>query len=56
MDRLAIVGTSGMGALTYRPVILMESNGDEMTLDIWYQRRDCLRHHIEFPILTMIFL
>ena len=33
LDRLAIVGTSGMGALTYRPVILMESNHNEMTLD-----------------------
>ena len=33
LDRLAIVGSSGMGALTYRPVITMESNRDEMALD-----------------------
>ncbi|HCJ76877.1 MAG: type II toxin-antitoxin system HipA family toxin [Lachnospiraceae bacterium] len=33
LDRLAIVGNSGMGALTYRPVITMEKNQDEKTLD-----------------------
>ena len=33
LDRLAIVGTSGMGALTYRPVISMEKNHDEKSLD-----------------------
>lgn len=33
LERLAIVGTSGMGALTYRPVIPMEHAYDEMTLD-----------------------
>lgn len=33
LERLAIVGPSGMGALTYRPVISMENNHDEMTLD-----------------------
>lgn len=33
MDRLAIVGASGMGALTYRPVINLESHYNEMTLD-----------------------
>ena len=33
LERLAIVGTSGMGALTYRPAIPMEHVYDEMTLD-----------------------
>lgn len=33
LERLAIVGTSGMGALTYRPVIMMEHIHDELTLD-----------------------
>ncbi|MBP3476992.1 MAG: type II toxin-antitoxin system HipA family toxin [Lachnospiraceae bacterium] len=33
LARLAIVGSSGMGALTYRPIIPMVSNRDEMTLD-----------------------
>ena len=33
LDRLAIVGSSGMGALTYRPVISMENAHNEMTLD-----------------------
>ena len=33
LDRLAIVGSSGMGALTYRPAIFMESKDGEMTLD-----------------------
>lgn len=33
LERLAIVGTSGMGALTYRPVIPMESGQEKMTLD-----------------------
>ena len=33
LERLAIVGTSGIGALTYRPVIPMEHAYDEMTLD-----------------------
>lgn len=33
MDRLAIVGSSGMGALTYKPVVNLESNYNEMSLD-----------------------
>lgn len=33
LERLAIVGASGMGALTYRPVIPMEHAYEEMTLD-----------------------
>jgi serine/threonine-protein kinase HipA len=33
LDRLAIVGTSGMGALTYRPVIPLKSRHGELTLD-----------------------
>lgn len=33
LERLAIVGASGMGALTYRPAIPVESSQDEMTLD-----------------------
>lgn len=33
LDRLAIVGNSGMGALTYHPVITMENNQDEKSLD-----------------------
>lgn len=33
MDRLAIVGKSGMGALTYRPVVDLETTFDDMTLD-----------------------
>ena len=33
LERLAIVGTSGMGALTYQPVITMGKNQDEKTLD-----------------------
>ena len=33
LERLAIVGCSGMGALTYRPVIPIERNQDEMALD-----------------------
>ncbi len=33
LERLAIVGASGMGALTYRPAILLESSHEEMTLD-----------------------
>ncbi len=33
LERLAIVGTSGMGALTYRPVITMGNAYDELTLD-----------------------
>ena len=33
LERLAIVGTSGMGALTYRPVISMENTNKNMTLD-----------------------
>ena len=33
LERLAIVGTSGMGALSYQPVITMEKNQDEKTLD-----------------------
>lgn len=33
LERLAIVGTSGMGALTYRPVITMENVHGELTLD-----------------------
>lgn len=33
LERLAIVGASGMGALTYRPVIAMGKTHDKMTLD-----------------------
>ncbi len=33
LERLAIVGSSGMGALTYRPVIAMEKSRGEMSLD-----------------------
>ncbi len=33
LERLAIVGASGMGALTYRPAMTMESIQGEMTLD-----------------------
>ncbi len=33
LDRLAIVGNSGMGALTYRPVITMEKSAEEKSLD-----------------------
>ncbi len=33
LERLAIVGSSGMGALTYRPAIIMEKGQDEMSLD-----------------------
>lgn len=33
LERLAIVGSSSMGALTYRPIISMENVHDEMTLD-----------------------
>lgn len=33
LERLAIVGSSGMGALTYRPVITMEKSQGEMSLD-----------------------
>ncbi len=33
MDRLAIVGSTGMGALTYKPVVNLKSSFAEMTLD-----------------------
>ena len=33
LERLAIVGSSGMGALTYRPVITIEKSQGEMSLD-----------------------
>ncbi len=33
LDRLAIVGSSGMGALTYRPEITVEESRGEMSLD-----------------------
>lgn len=33
LERLAIVGNSGMGALTYRPVILMENVQGDLLLD-----------------------
>ncbi len=33
LDRLAIVGNSGMGALTYYPAITMKKNQDEKSLD-----------------------
>lgn len=33
LERLAIVGSSGMGALTYHPVITMEKSQREMSLD-----------------------
>ena len=33
LERLAIVGNSGMGALTYHPVITMENAHDELELD-----------------------
>lgn len=33
LDRLAIVGSSGMGALTYRPVISIDRNTDLKSLD-----------------------
>lgn len=33
LERLAIVGSSGMGALTYRPVITIEKSEGEMSLD-----------------------
>lgn len=33
LERLAIVGSSGMGALIYRPVIMMEKSEGEMSLD-----------------------
>lgn len=33
LERLAIVGASGMGALTYRPAIFIEDSHEEMTLD-----------------------
>lgn len=33
LDRLAIVGATGMGALTYRPAITMENAHGELTLD-----------------------
>ncbi len=33
LDRLAIVGASGMGALTYRPEITVEESRGEMSLD-----------------------
>lgn len=33
MDRLAIVGQSGMGALTYKPILEIKKTKDEKTLD-----------------------
>lgn len=33
LNRLAIIGNSGMGALTYRPAISMSKKQDDMTLD-----------------------
>lgn len=33
LDRLAIVGASGMGALTYRPMIPIEKTADDKSLD-----------------------
>lgn len=33
LDRLAIVGSSGMGALTYRPIIPIEKKMDTKSLD-----------------------
>lgn len=33
LDRLAIVGSSGMGALTYRPVISIKKSQDDKSLD-----------------------
>jgi serine/threonine-protein kinase HipA len=33
LDRLSIVGVSGMGALTYRPVAAVETSYQDMTLD-----------------------
>ena len=33
LDRLAIVGNSGMGALTYKPEILLENQSPNMNLD-----------------------
>jgi len=33
LERLAIVGSSGMGALTYRPAVPMKNSHEEMTLD-----------------------
>ena len=33
LERLAIVGNTGMGALTYRPTIPLESVYNELTLD-----------------------
>lgn len=41
LERLAIVGASGMGALTYRPVIPMDQVNDELTLD--EIARECAR-------------
>ncbi len=34
LERLAIVGESGMGALTYRPVISIEESREELSLDV----------------------
>ncbi len=33
LERLAIVGSSGMGALTYRPIVNLKHENKEMTLD-----------------------
>lgn len=33
LERLAIVGAFGMGALTYHPAISLETSSNEMTLD-----------------------
>lgn len=41
LERLSIVGNSGMGALTYRPVTNVENANDEMTLD--EIARECAR-------------
>lgn len=33
LDRLAIVGETGMGALSYKPVITLEEAENDMSLD-----------------------
>ena len=53
LERLAIVGTSGMGALTYRPVIPMEHAYDEMTLD--EIARECERiPNLDYDLLMQL--
>lgn len=55
LDRLAIVGSSGMGALTYRPVISLADTMEEKRLDEIAVECECILNTETYDNLDYLF-